>query len=236
MFQTAAIVLKKTPFYEVDNFIAVYSQDLGKIEVVARGSQKITSKLSAHLEPINLVSLEFINGKNFKVATSAQITEGFQNIKSDFNKTKLVLEIFDYIDKYLSFEEQDLNFWQFLLNFLNEVQKMSNFNEQKSEILKIYFLINFLKFLGFLPNLSQCSKCSETDFKKVYLVPKQGLLCQNCYQDYEKESFEINNKELMNLRKFLIVKLPEIRVEDFLYINFLKIQKIIDEFLSITVL
>lgn len=205
MFQTTAIVLKKIPFYEADNLIAVYSKDFGKIELVARGSQKITSKLSAHLEPINLIFLEFIYGQNFKVATNAQITDNFQSIKNDFHKTKLILEVFDYINKFVSYQEQDLNFWQFLLNFLNEVKRASDFNEQKSKVFKIYFLINFLKFLGFLPDFNQCSRCSKENFKRFYLISRHGLVCENCFREM-RDNFEFLENEFLDIKELIFLK------------------------------
>lgn len=235
MFQTRAIVLKKNPIYEVDNLVTVYSEDFGKIKLIARGSQKIVSKLSAHLESINLIFLEFVYGKNFKIITSAQIKDNFESIRSNFNKIKLIFEVFEYIDKCLSFEEKDLDFWQFLFNFLKKVEKKNDLDIKKSNIFKIYFLVNFLNFLGFLPDLNQCVKCGNLEFINIYLVAGQGLLCDNCYKN-EKSLDSLNKKEINLLKKFLNTpglykEKINIDLSFFKKINFSKIRKILEKFL-----
>ena len=46
-----AIVLSRRDFREFDQMISLYTREQGKLELLARGLKKVTSKNAAHLEP-----------------------------------------------------------------------------------------------------------------------------------------------------------------------------------------
>jgi DNA repair protein RecO len=54
-FQDQGIVFSKKDFKESDLLVTVYTKKYGKVFLQARGGKKITSKLSSHIEPANLV-------------------------------------------------------------------------------------------------------------------------------------------------------------------------------------
>ncbi len=56
------IVLDKLPFKEQDVTCVLYTEELGRIRATAHGGRKITSKLSAHLEPLNVSQIRLVGG------------------------------------------------------------------------------------------------------------------------------------------------------------------------------
>ena len=52
-YETRAIVLAKRTAGETDGRIALYTEELGKVDVIAKGLKKIIAKLSHHLEPLS---------------------------------------------------------------------------------------------------------------------------------------------------------------------------------------
>ena len=75
-----AIVLSRRDFRESDQIISLYTKEKGKLELLARGVKKITSKNSAHLEPFSLVDIDIAYGKEFNHLTKVQPIEYFKNI------------------------------------------------------------------------------------------------------------------------------------------------------------
>ncbi|MFZ2978199.1 MAG: DNA repair protein RecO, partial [Candidatus Magasanikiibacteriota bacterium] len=67
-----AIVLSRRDFREADQIISLYTLEKGKMEILARGIKKITSKNSAHLEPFSLVEAEIIFGKELNYLGAVQ--------------------------------------------------------------------------------------------------------------------------------------------------------------------
>ena len=62
-YVTRAVVLEKKIWRECDGVIYFFTEDWGLIKARARGIKKITSKLSGHLEPGDLVLVRLVEGK-----------------------------------------------------------------------------------------------------------------------------------------------------------------------------
>ncbi|MFH2014017.1 MAG: DNA repair protein RecO, partial [Patescibacteria group bacterium] len=86
MIKTKAIILFKKSSNEYDNVISIYSEELGKIFISAKGTKKIESKLRYSIEPISFVQLILVEGKNFLILKDAFLLDQFLNIKKDLEK------------------------------------------------------------------------------------------------------------------------------------------------------
>ena len=61
---TEAIVLDKEDVGEQDSRVFLYTKDFGKIGAKATSLRKITSKLAAHLEPLNYATVRLVSRGN----------------------------------------------------------------------------------------------------------------------------------------------------------------------------
>lgn len=66
-YVSEALVLSKDPVGELDVRVSLFTKDFGKLVARAKSARKILSKLSAHLEPGNLVRARFIQQKGLQV-------------------------------------------------------------------------------------------------------------------------------------------------------------------------
>lgn len=64
---TQAIILDREPAGELDARITLWSRKFGKMRGRARSLRKITSKLSAHLEPGLLSDVRLVENKNLQI-------------------------------------------------------------------------------------------------------------------------------------------------------------------------
>ena len=69
-----AIVLDREPSNEIDNRFHIYAKGFGKIVARGKSTRKITSKLSGHLEPGNIVRARFIEKNGLQVVDALKIT------------------------------------------------------------------------------------------------------------------------------------------------------------------
>ena len=58
-----AIVLSRRAWREYDELVTLFTYDLGKVQGLAKGSKKIVSKQSPHLEPGAIVEVTIIPGR-----------------------------------------------------------------------------------------------------------------------------------------------------------------------------
>src|SRR3989339_15793 len=115
---TKIIVLNRWIHREHDSKILAFSPELGKIDLVVRGAQKNTSKLSAHIEPMNLGKVMIVRGRNCDYLGGIDNERNFRNIKTDFDKIRFSLYN-DFVD----------------------IQKLNMAEEQKKELIRIVQLL-----------------------------------------------------------------------------------------------
>src|SRR5690606_7475011 len=98
-YLTSGIVLRRRDYKEFDRLYTLYTEDYGKIEAIARGSRKITSKLAGHLEPMSYSSFMLATGRAFDVlATSVRISS-FKFPHNDLLAFALANYFFEAVDK-----------------------------------------------------------------------------------------------------------------------------------------
>ena len=123
MIKTQGIILKKAGLNEVDQLLCVYTKELGRVNISAKGTKKIESKLRYSIEPISFVQFILVQGKNFLILKDAIIKNQFLNIKKDFKKLKIVKELFNIIDKAIIGQEKDDNIWKLILITIESIGK-----------------------------------------------------------------------------------------------------------------
>ena len=88
-YNTRAIILNRQDFRENDSRIICYSEDRGKMELIARGAKKIKSKSSGHLEPLTLSRMMVVAGKDMNYVGTATGENFYPEIKSNLEKLTL---------------------------------------------------------------------------------------------------------------------------------------------------
>lgn len=69
-----AVVLDKAPHGDADSRYALFTRRFGKLTAKAKSARKITSKLSPHLEPGNMVRTRLIEKNGLQVADALKIS------------------------------------------------------------------------------------------------------------------------------------------------------------------
>jgi DNA repair protein RecO (recombination protein O) len=166
-----AVVISRRDFRENDQIICFYSRDYGRLDLLAKGIKKITSKLSGNLTPGNLVEIEVAKGKEIDHLIKVNSVSIFKNSKY-FSK-QYVLNL---IDKLVKNQEKDERIFSLLVSYLN----FSNQPQVGSKSVVMAFLVKLLVYLGYSPQLDQCSECEIKEIR-MKLDLRRGLICHNCY-------------------------------------------------------
>lgn len=206
-YLTRAIILNRFDFRENDSRVVLYSVESGRIDLVARGAKKITSKLSSHLEPLNLVSIMAARGKQFDYVGSAVSEKCYQGIKTNYEKMILAGKAIGVIGKLLRSGERDEKIFGLLkqyLDCLEEKDLARDFkNGQKGGGLLFYFFVfRLLVELGYKPELRQCVVCKnkiDSDSNSFSFL-SGGLVCAKCKNMPKGDKISISNDCIKVLR------------------------------------
>lgn len=167
---TDAIVLDKEDFREQDSRIHLYTKDLGKIIAKTISSRKILSKLSAHLEPLSLITARLVskgdafNGQGFQLVDA--LSQGQARIiKGDPQDLANAIRVYGLISKSIPFGIPDEELWDFLQAIRSGTSRAT--------------LHQALHTLGFNAQFARCQLCDRT--QPEYFAPGENFfICTAC--------------------------------------------------------
>ena len=93
-----AFVLRRINFGDYDRVIILFTKDHGKVEVIAKGVRKITSRRSGAIELLNLIEFQAVKSRKNYILTEAALTRSFDHLKRDLvhlEKVFLMCEVID---------------------------------------------------------------------------------------------------------------------------------------------
>jgi|SRR5690554_4357210 len=90
------IVYKQTSYLENDRLIFVYTP-LGRITLVAKGSQKMTSQIRNVAQYLNLIDFKAVSNKTMYALMEGKTLNDFMSIKTDYQQTIQASILFDLL-------------------------------------------------------------------------------------------------------------------------------------------
>lgn len=217
-YRTQGFILKKVDRGEADQLLTIYTKDFGKLEILAKGIRKISSKLRAGVEIFYLSEIEFIQGKTQKTLTDAILIEKFENLRKDLRKLKILYKISEDFDNLVFAQEPDEKIWHLLNEIFEKLNNSKLTKNEKIEIFYYYFIWNLLSILGYQPELYHCIFCQKklTPKKLFFSAKEGGVICHLCQKSVKLKK-EIKPETIKLLRIFL--------KKDWNTLNRLKIEK-----------
>ncbi len=199
VFNTQGFVLKKNDYTETSYIYTIYTKDFGKLNVICRGSKKLLSKLSPHLESFDLLDFNLVQGKTNITLIGVHPIESFRRILLDYKKTSSALFCQELIDKTMKLFDKDEKVFNLL------VQTFRLLNENGLSFVLIYgFIFKVMIFLGFLPNLYQCQFCQTEIIDKSFFSIKEGsVICDKCVKDFTDNNLVFLDKPILFLLRLI---------------------------------
>jgi len=180
--RTRGLVIKKQNTNEYDQLITCYTQEFGKITAIAKSVLKSNSIQAMHLDVLNLVDFELINGRGIPIIAGAQAEHIYPSIKGNIQALAVAYFFNEVIDKIVFEYQRDDELWGFLSDFINKLDKKAEtseelihfFREKQTELLHI---------MGHYPNMEECALCSKenTGNYVAFSTEVGGIICNDCF-------------------------------------------------------
>ena len=173
-YRIKAIILNRKPFRESDLSVTVYSAEIGKQILVARGAKKFRSKAAAHLEPICLTEIMVVRGKQFDYIGSAV------SDKENLEKIEAGGRAVFWLNKLVKEGESDFQIFELVKEYLETLNQIDL--KIEPELFADFFILKLLESLGYKPELHQCVLCKKKIMPggNSYNFLKSGLVCKSC--------------------------------------------------------
>lgn len=148
--RTKAIVIKKQNTNEYDQFVTCYTQEFGKLTAIAKSILKPTSIQAMHLDVLNLVEFELINGKAMPIIAGAQSENSYRDLKDSVPSLAVAHFFSEVIDKMIPELDKDEKLWNFMTDLLD---KLNRFEPSLIFLRQKQFAL--LGLLGYSPETKQ---------------------------------------------------------------------------------
>lgn len=198
-----AIVLDRTYHREYDSRISIFSRERGRQELVVRGTRRPKSKLAGHIEPMSLVDLLVVKGKQYDYAGSAVGRDSFTGIKNDLDRIRQGARIIRFFRRAVERDEPDARLFELLHSSLKSLDRCKEVMAEKEEQ-GLAFALRFLALSGYQPQLERCLACDCGLEKKAayFAYADGGLICADCGKE-KKEKLIISPENIGFMRQIL---------------------------------
>ncbi|QPC46917.1 DNA repair protein RecO [Mangrovibacillus cuniculi] len=189
-------VIRTVPYGETNKIVTLYTRELGKVGVMARGAKKTNSRLSSITQPFTHGSFLFQRGQGIGTLQQGERLSSTRSIQQDIMKTAYASYLSELLDKSVEESKQD----PFLFEFFHQLMsRLEDGNDP--EILTAIFEIKLLPLLGYYPTLNQCANCGETEGHFHFSIRENGLLCHRCFE-VDPYRFQVTPHTIRLIRVF----------------------------------
>ncbi len=158
VFQTPAIVLRRSNLGEADYLLTVFTPSYGRLRVVAKGVRRPTARASGHVELYTRSDLMLSRGRDLHIVTQAVLQEPFLPLSTDLERIGYASHFAELIDRFSVDEQENRAAYKLLeagLGWLCE-------SELDLRLAARFYELRLLQVMGYAPSLFVCAISGRT--------------------------------------------------------------------------
>ena len=177
VYKSPAIVLRQRRLGDADKIITFYTANYGKLDAVAKGVRRVTSRLAGHVEPLNHGWYMLAHGRNLDIVTQAQTIETFQTVRDDLDRLSRALYAVELVDRFTEERSENFAVYRLLLDTLRRLAQLDDL-----DLVLRYLEMSMLTLLGYRPELRECVTCRSAlqAEANVWAPGAGGVVCPRC--------------------------------------------------------
>jgi DNA repair protein RecO (recombination protein O) len=203
-YRTRAVVVRRRDQGDADRILTLFTPHLGKLDVIAKGVRKTTSRKSGHLELFTHASLLVAQARTWDIVTEVSTVESFRHIRTDLDTIGHASYVCELIDRFTEAEDENPLLWElllFALRYLDEAGKQPvGYNVS---LMMRWFEMHLLSITGFQPQFFHCLECqnSLTPTRNFLSLANGGIFCATCAQRHS--NLEETEVDVLKMLRYL---------------------------------
>jgi DNA repair protein RecO (recombination protein O) len=186
LYSAEAINLRSRNFGEADKVITLFAKKYGKIQAIAKGARRPTSKFGGRLEIFTYNQLLLATAKNLDIISQCETIESFFRLRDDNDKLNAGFYIVKLIDIMTEDRQRNDELFSLLLDSLFALQ-----GGAKTDILVRAFEVKLCEVEGFLPS----DEMLELKYKRLpYIAGKLKASFEADAGDLTAKDLEVTGK------------------------------------------
>jgi DNA repair protein RecO (recombination protein O) len=177
LYKTDAVILRTRNLGEADRIYILFSPLYGKIDAVAKGVRKPSSKFSGSLEVFSHVYLMLSEGKNMDGISQVDVSNPHYGLREDLKKLTCASYFIELVEYSILPGQENIELFSLVLFVLSLLEYEDNLDT----VLR-YMELQLLAVLGLSPVLDRCLNCGDFSGGRTvnFYTSLGGSLCQKC--------------------------------------------------------
>ncbi|WP_163101907.1 DNA repair protein RecO [Peribacillus alkalitolerans] len=171
------IVIRRTDYGENNKIITIYSREMGKVGVMARGANKPNSRLSSVTQLFYYGYFLFQSSTGLGSLNQGESIDSFRHIREDIVATAYASFVVELLDKATEDKKPNPFLFELLYQTLHYIDEGYD-----PEILAFIFEMKLLPLFGLKPILDHCAVCGATEGEFSFSIKEGGFLCHRCLE------------------------------------------------------
>ena len=176
-----AVVLKTLNHGDTSKIITLYSREIGRLKLIAKGVRSPKSKAAGLFQPTRHLQVIYYkkSTSNLQMFKSGELINGFFGLEDDFDRLTMAQVLVELLDRSVEDEEHQAHIFNLL------VSTLSRLSQRETSAAEVYWLfhIHLLRELGFRPHVGHCATCNDSLEAGGSLgVGSSHLECVKCHQ------------------------------------------------------
>lgn len=179
IFKTKGIVLSRKDYSETSLIMRLFTQEHGKINVIAKGAKRTKSSFRTAFGIASLNEIIFYKKDSHKLSllSEAILLDDFRFIHRDIKTFSCAHYLVEFVDRIVHSQEISSDLFDLLTESLTYLC-----SHAKTSKLARVFEIKTLDKAGLFPDLSECVKCKSAVTDGCYFDFQNGVIyCKRCY-------------------------------------------------------
>jgi len=151
-----AVVLRHSDWGEADRLLIIFSQQGGKLRVIAKGARKPRSRKAGHLEPFTRVDMLLARGSEWWILTQAETIDAYLPLRDDLMRTAQAAYVVELLDRFNYEEGPNPSIYRLLVETLERLS-----TSKDADLAVRFFEVRLLDLMGYRPQLFHCAGCGE---------------------------------------------------------------------------
>jgi DNA repair protein RecO (recombination protein O) len=184
-YKADAVVLRSLRFGEADRVLHLYTAERGRVNAIAKGVRKTTSRFGARLEPLTRAQLLLHEGRGeLHTVSGADIVSAHASVRAAPYALAVAQIGSEAVLKLFPEPEPHPRVFEGFMRFLDLLEQgVQAAPDPICDAAGLGFQLKLLALAGYLPHLASCAGCGSDAALVGYSAAAGGAVCGPCAAD-----------------------------------------------------
>ena len=179
-----ALVLRTTDWGETSRIATLWTRELGKVRVLAKGGRRLKSAFESALDLLTVCSIVLLrkSSGSLDLLTEARVVRRFPRLRSDLAALHAAYYVAELLSEWTEDYDPHPNLYDEAIATLGELGE----SKETTAPRLVRFELVLLRELGYSPKLDACAVCGEAveiGGRVPFSAAAGGILCPKCKGD-----------------------------------------------------